>query len=150
MRSRLTAAGLLAALVVSGALVAPLGATARETGATTFDSRPPVAFAWRIETGAWDGVPLDGLTVAAVVPGSSRVRLPESGAVVTVDVRASAVQRAALVSLARELSGGLITDIAAVRTSVVRFGADARYVTVSADEILLLTGRRHTTAVGSR
>ncbi len=106
------------------------------------DVVPPSVFAWRVASGSWEGVALDGLTVAAIVPGRSPAHGAETGAVITVDLRATALQRAALVSLARELSGGRISDIAHVRPSVVRFGADSRYVVVRAEDLLRLTTLR--------
>jgi uncharacterized protein YndB with AHSA1/START domain len=145
---------LSALVVLTGALAfaqpllaAPAGPSGERASVThaEADVRPPVAFAWRIASGVWDGVTLDGLTVAAVVPGRSlayTAESAESGAVITVDLRATALQRAALVSLARELSGGRIGDIARVRPSVVRFGAARHYVEVRAEEIGRLMSRR--------
>lgn len=139
---------LSALVVMTGSLIlaAPLRAAtavSSESGAihAEADVPPAMAFAWRIASGVWDGVALDGLTVAAVVPGTTQAFTAETGAVITVDLRATALQRAALVSLARELSGGRISDIARVRPSVVRFGAAHHYVEVRADEIARLTLR---------
>ena len=114
------------------------GRTALEAG----DVVPPAVFAWRVASGSWEGVALDGLTVAAIVPGRSPAHGSETGAVITVDLRATALQRAALVSLARELSAGRISDIAHVRPSVVRFGAASSYVVVRAEDILRLSTLR--------
>jgi hypothetical protein len=124
-------------------VAAPAAATVERAEVVSADPdvRPPLAFAWRIASGTWDGITLDGLTVAAVVPERARAYSVDQGAVITVDLRATALQRAALVSLARELSGGRIGDIARVRPSVVRFGAARYYVEVRAEEIALLTAR---------
>ena len=73
--------------------------------------------AWRITSGGFNGVPLDGLTVIAAVAGDRNLGMREMGgeaptavkAIITVDPRATPAQRAALVGLVRELTGGLIT-----------------------------------------
>ena len=81
--------------------------------------------AWRITSGSFDGVALDGLTVAAAVAGDRNLGMREMGgeeptavkAIITVDPRATAAQRDALVRLVRELSRGLITDVVRVDTA---------------------------------
>jgi hypothetical protein len=71
---------------------------------------------WSVREGAWQGTRLDGLKVIAVVHtdgtlGDQRYQ-PRSGrAVLIVDEKADAAQRAALSSLARTLSGGLISSV---------------------------------------
>src|SRR5437764_3336440 len=60
---------------------------------------------WKIEQGSLGGVKLDGLGVVAVVAASDTLGLEQTGpakAVLIVDERASAAQRAALVRLAKE------------------------------------------------
>ena len=67
--------------------------------------------AWRITRGTYKGVALDGLTMAAAVAGDRNLGMREMGgeapqavrAIMTVDQRATASQRDALVQLAREL-----------------------------------------------
>jgi hypothetical protein len=66
--------------------------------------------AWKIETGAWNKVALDGLCVAVVVKaegtlGSDGVfpmRAGKMAAVIIVDARASAEQRSALIAFAKD------------------------------------------------
>src|SRR5438105_4418149 len=58
--------------------------------------------AWHVQTGEWDGVPLQGLNVAAAVRASGTLGDPYESpypakAVLLVDDQASAQQRAALV-----------------------------------------------------
>lgn len=106
--------------------------------------------AWRIATGVFDGVTLDGLTVVAVVAGDRNLGMREMGgeeptavnAVITVDPRATAVQRDALVKLARELSRGLITRVVRVDVAPLRFAASARYIEVSVPDSVQLTVNR--------
>jgi hypothetical protein len=104
--------------------------------------------AWRITSGAFDGVTLDGLTVAAAVAGDRNLGMREMGgeeptavkAIIIVDPRASATQRDALVKLVRELSNGLITHVVRVDVAPVKFATSQKYVEVSApDNDILLT-----------
>jgi hypothetical protein len=103
--------------------------------------------AWRVARGTRDGVVLDGLTVVAAVAGDRNLGMREMGgeepqavrAVITVDVRADVEQRRALVQLARELSGGLITEVVRVDVAPVRFATSSQYVAVDAADVLRLT-----------
>jgi hypothetical protein len=104
--------------------------------------------AWRITSGSFDGVNLGGLTVAAAVAGDRNLGMREMGgeeptavkAIITVDPRATAAQRDALVKLVRELSNGLITHVVRVDVAPVRFATSQHYVEVSVpDNSMLLT-----------
>jgi hypothetical protein len=103
--------------------------------------------AWRITSGVFDGVTLDGLTVAAAVAGDRNLGMREMGgeeptavkAIITVDPRATAAQRDALVKLVRELSNGLITHVVRVDVAPVRFATSQNYVEVSVPETMMLT-----------
>ena len=103
--------------------------------------------AWRITSGVFDGVTLDGLTVAAAVAGDRNLGMREMGgeeptavkAIITVDPRANLAQRDALVKLVRELSNGLITHVVRVDVAPVRFATSQNYVEVSVPETMTLT-----------
>src|SRR5947207_9849318 len=77
---------------------------------------------WSVREGSWNGVKLDGLNVIAIVRtdgtlGDLRYQ-PRSGkAVLLVDMLATPKQREALVELARSLAGGLINEVAEVKTA---------------------------------
>ena len=109
--------------------------------------------AWRITSGAFAGVPLDGLTVIAAVAGDRNLGMREMGgeaptavkAVITVDPRATPAQRTALVALVRELTGGLITQVVRVDTAPMRFATSANYIEVSAADTLMLTIKKEMT-----
>jgi hypothetical protein len=109
--------------------------------------------AWRITSGAFDGVSLDGLTVIAAVAGDRNLGMREMGgeaptavkAIITVDPRATPVQRTALVALVRELTGGLITHLVRVDSAPMRFATSANYVEVSAADTLQLTIKKEMT-----
>ena len=109
--------------------------------------------AWRITRGTYNGVALDGLTMAAAVAGDRNLGMREMGgeapqavrAILTVDQRASAVQRDALVQLARELAGGLITDVVRVDSAPVRFESTDTRIEVSAADALTLSVNKEMT-----
>ena len=103
--------------------------------------------AWRITKGSLNGVSLDGLIVAAAVAADRNLGMREMGgeapldvrAVVTVDARATAAQRDALVQLARELSAGLITEVVRVDAAPIRFTSTSKHIEVSTPDALTLT-----------
>jgi hypothetical protein len=104
--------------------------------------------AWRITSGAFNGVTLDGLIVAAAVAGDRNLGMREMGgeeptavkAIIIVDPRATTAQRDALVRLVRELSNGLITHVVRVDVAPVKFATSQKYVEVSVpDNDILLT-----------
>jgi hypothetical protein len=69
--------------------------------------------AWHVQSGTWDGVPLDGLTVAAAVHAQATLGDPYANpypaqAVLLVDDQASRQQRSALIALAHQMGGELL------------------------------------------
>jgi hypothetical protein len=84
---------------------------------------------WHVTQGAWAGVPLEGLSVVAVVRASATLGDPYANplpakAVFIVDERASDVQRAALVSFAQAQAAGLLNDVVAVMPQAIQFAAN--------------------------
>jgi hypothetical protein len=78
--------------------------------------------AWRIRSGSWEGVPLEGLSVVAVVKASATLGDPHSDpfpakTVMIIDEQAATEQRRALVDFARAMTGELLDDV--VRTESV-------------------------------
>src|SRR5205814_4828122 len=70
--------------------------------------------AWHVQSGSWDGMKLDGLTVAAAVRARSTLGDPYANpypaqAVLIVDEEANPQQRAALVAFAKQMGGELLT-----------------------------------------
>jgi hypothetical protein len=83
-------------------------------------------FAWRVREGAWRGVPVEGLSVVAVVRADATLGEPAGSplaarAVLLVDERADAAQKDALVGFAREMGGELLTDVVAVESAPIQF-----------------------------
>ncbi|MDE3153612.1 MAG: DUF1326 domain-containing protein [Acidobacteriota bacterium] len=103
--------------------------------------------AWHVTDGRWDGVSLNGLTVMAALAGNVNLGIHEVGgetarveSVIFVDARATGAQRAALVSMAKHLSKGLLDRVVKVEAAPVSFTqADGR-ITVTAREATLVVG----------
>lgn len=79
---------------------------------------------WSVRDGQWEGTPLTGLSVIAVVRadgtmGNLQYEPRRGKAVLILDSKANAKQRAALTHLAQSLAGNLVAEVAAVRTSPV-------------------------------
>jgi len=103
--------------------------------------------AWKITSGSFEGVPLDGLTVAAAIAGDRNLGMREMGgeeptmvkAIITVDPRATRAQRDALVRFVRAMSRGLITEVVRVDTAPIKFATSQNYVEVSVPDSMQLT-----------
>ena len=72
--------------------------------------------AWHVQTGSWEGVALDGLTVAAAVRAKATLGDPYGNpypaqAVLLVDDQGNAQQQAALVSFAKHMGGQLLSNV---------------------------------------
>jgi len=92
--------------------------------------------AWRVKSGSWEGVKLDGLSVIAVVRASATLGNPYSNplparAVMIVDSRATAEQRGALVRFAQAQAGPLLATVVAIEASPIAFELGAQHGTVS-------------------
>jgi hypothetical protein len=75
--------------------------------------------AWHVQEGSWNGVKLDGLTVAAAVRARATLGDPygepyPAQAVLMVDDTANAAQRQALIALAKYQGGKLLENVARV------------------------------------
>lgn len=76
---------------------------------------------WKIETGSWQGVKLDGLGVMAVVKAESTLgdamhASNPAKAVLIVDQKATEQQRAALTQFARRMGGKMLSDVVRVES----------------------------------
>jgi len=72
--------------------------------------------AWHVQSGSWNGVPLDGLTVAAAVRAQATLGDPYANpypatAVMMVDDQANDAQRAALLAFAHNMGGELLGNV---------------------------------------
>jgi len=81
--------------------------------------------AWKVTSGSWEGVPLDGLAVVAVVRANATLgdRFEDpypAKAILIVDANANTQQRAALVQFARSMAGRLTENVVRVEASPIR------------------------------
>jgi hypothetical protein len=72
--------------------------------------------AWHVQSGSWDGVALDGLTIAAAVRARATLGDPYGNpypaeAVLLIDEQANPQQRAALVHFAQHMGGELLKNV---------------------------------------
>ncbi len=80
--------------------------------------------AWNVSEGAYEGVPLAGLSVVAVVRAQATLGDPHddpypADSVLIVDENADTDQRAALVQLAHDLGGELLANVRSVREAPI-------------------------------
>ncbi|MGA3028718.1 MAG: DUF1326 domain-containing protein [Bryobacteraceae bacterium] len=81
---------------------------------------------WKIESGTWQGVPLDGLSVMGVVHasgtlGDSNENVYPVKAVLIVDDRANPEQRLALMHFAQRMGGDLLADVVRIEYQPIDF-----------------------------
>jgi hypothetical protein len=72
--------------------------------------------AWHVQSGSWDGVPLQGFTIAAAVRANGTLGDPYESpypakAVLLVDDQANAQQQAALLKFAKTMGGELLKNV---------------------------------------
>ncbi len=103
--------------------------------------------AWHVKNGAWQGVGLGGLSVVAVVKANATLGdvfnspLP-ARSVIVVDQGANPEQRAALVSMAKDLGGDLLRDVLWVQARNIQFETGGHgEATVRAGEFAALQTR---------
>lgn len=80
--------------------------------------------AWKVNRGSWDGVALDGRTIAAAVRAKATLGDPYANpypaqAVIMVDDQATPAQQRALISLAKHYAGKLLDHVVAVKSEPV-------------------------------
>jgi hypothetical protein len=85
--------------------------------------------AWRIESGTWNGVQLDGLSVAAAVRARATLGDPYANpypaqAVLIVDGQANQRQRAALTAFAQNMGGELLRNVQQVISAPVELAVN--------------------------
>jgi hypothetical protein len=88
--------------------------------------------AWRVQRGGWDGVPLEGLTVAAAVRAKGTLGDPYENpypakAVLLVDDQASPQQRTALVNFAKHMGGELLNNVEQVISVPMELAVNAEH-----------------------
>ena len=86
--------------------------------------------AWRVNEGSWDGTPIEGLSVVAVVRAGATLGDPFAGeteparSVIVVDQAASQPQKQALLSLARSMAPELLGRVVGVESAPIELALD--------------------------
>lgn len=101
--------------------------------------------AWRIADGTVDGVSVSGLSVVAALAGNHNLGIREMGgaaptevkALIYVDERASAAQRDALVSMARDATSDLAIRLVDVQAVPITFSRTPHAAEIIAGDALL-------------
>jgi len=100
--------------------------------------------AWKVDRGSFDGVALNGLSVVAAVAGDANLGIREIGgdvaqtrSAVFVDERATPAQRAALLSMAKQLSNGTVGTVVEVTPTTIQFVDEGKAIRVSAKSLRL-------------
>ena len=115
--------------------------------------------AWRVDTGGFAGVPLDGLTVVAAVSGDANLSVHEIGGEVAntrtalfVDARASEAQRAALVNMVKTLANRVVGTVTEVTPAPIEFVASGDDIRVAAKTVQLTVRKEmsHDAACGNK
>ncbi|MDG3002623.1 DUF1326 domain-containing protein [Paludisphaera mucosa] len=92
------------------------------SNAEIFITGHQAVMAWKVTEGSWDGVTLDGLSVAAAVVGSttfSEDDVKAARSVLLVDKKATSAQRKALIAMATALGGDRLKNVVAVRDTTL-------------------------------
>ncbi|MEN3339895.1 MAG: hypothetical protein V7647_3571 [Acidobacteriota bacterium] len=104
--------------------------------------------AWKVTRGSFDGVALNGLAVVAAVAGDTNLGIREFGGqaaetrtALFVDERATPAQRAALVSMARQNSKGVLGSVVETTPTAIQFVDDGPAIKVSAKSLRLSVAR---------
>ena len=106
------------------------------SNAEIFITGHQAVMAWKVTEGSWQGVGLDGLSIAAVVVGSTTFSEDDAKtarSVLIVDKKADPAQRKALIAMAKSLGGDRLKNIVAVRDSVVVITVEDRMDSASED-----------------
>jgi hypothetical protein len=88
--------------------------------------------AWHVRGGSWDGIPLEGLTVAAAVRANGTLGDPYENpypakSVLLIDDQASDQQRTALVNFAQHMGGELLKNVEEVVPVQMELVVDAEH-----------------------
>jgi hypothetical protein len=107
--------------------------------------------AWKVDRGAFNGVPLDGLSVVAAVVGDRNLGIWEMGgdkpttrSAVMVDERANPAQRMALVAMAHELARGIVGQIVRVTPAPIQFADYGSEIQVATQDVALNVNKHMT------
>jgi hypothetical protein len=115
--------------------------------------------AWKVDSGEFAGVALDGLSVVAAVSGDANLSVHEIGGEVAntrtalfVDARATDTQRAALVNMVKTLASRVVGTVAEVTPASIAFvtGTDDISVTANTVQLTVRKEMSHDAACGNK
>ncbi len=115
--------------------------------------------AWKVGTGRFNGVALDGLAVVAAVSGDANLSVHEIGGEVAttrtalfVDARATEAQSKALVSMVRALAKPIVGTVVEVTPMPIEFVAGEHDIRVMANTVRLTVRKEmsHDTTCGNK
>jgi hypothetical protein len=106
--------------------------------------------AWKVTTGSYLGVALDGLAVVAAVNGDRNLGMREMGgeapqhvqAALVVDARATGAQRDALVAMARDFSKAVIKEVVSVTPAEISYWNDKDRIAIAAPDVQLTVSKQ--------
>jgi hypothetical protein len=109
--------------------------------------------AWTVRAGAWNGEPLAGLSVVAVVQSPDTIgdivsEPVPARAVLVVDERASQPQREALIGLAQSMAPSLLADVVGIESAPIEVAATAGLRSVRAGDLAAVEVRERRHADG--
>lgn len=104
--------------------------------------------AWKVTRGSFNGVPLNGLAIVAAVAGDTNLGIREFGGepaetrtALFVDERATPIERAALVSMARQYSKGVLGKVVELTPTAIQFVDIGPAIRVAAKSLRLSVAR---------
>jgi hypothetical protein len=115
--------------------------------------------AWKVDTGRFNGVALDGLAVVAAVSGDANLSVHEIGGEVAhtrtavfVDARATDAQRKALVTMVKTLARGVVSTVAEVTPAPIEFVTGEHDIRVTAQAVRLMVRKEmsHDVSCGNK
>ena len=100
--------------------------------------------AWKVDSGSFNGIAIDGLSVVAAISGDRNLGMQEMGgekptvrSAIFVDQRANPAQQLALVAMATALSNGVVGTIVQVSSVPIQFADHGSEISVSAGQVAL-------------
>ncbi len=114
-------------------------------GAEFVEGGREATLVWNIESGNWNGVSLDGLTVVAVVSAKNNLALDTETrqSVLYVDTEVTAEQRAALSDMLTMKRADVLGEVVATQTAPIAFTKKDTKYDVTVGEVLALSANRY-------
>lgn len=114
-------------------------------GAEYVEGGKEATLIWNIHSGSWNNVPLNGLTVIAVVSAKKNLALDTKTrkSVLYIDSKATMTQRTAITSLLMTKHADVIGKVVATQTSPITFKKNDTKYDVTVGKVLALSAHRY-------